>query len=79
MVVIDAGQHILQRKGVMENAVGGVPERQRQLRCGKLSEERKHQSCQCTFSGAGFAYQEEYKLRFTSGKFQKQHSEHTFV
>ena len=57
MEVVDAGQHILQCKAVVDDAVGGVLEGQGQL-CGcEASEEGQRQSCQGAFAGAGLADQ----------------------
>ena len=71
MEIVDAGEHIFQSECVMKNAVCGIPERQRQLRCCKLSEEREHQSCQCAFSGAGLSRKKQDKFGFAACFFQK--------
>lgn len=71
MEIVDAGEHIFQSECVMKNAVCGIPERQRQLRCCKLFEEREHQSCQCTFPGSGLTYQKQNELGFASGGFEE--------
>ena len=71
MQIVNAGQHILQSEGVIENAVGGIPKRQRQLRSREPSEERQEQSCQCTFTRAGLAHQKENELGFAPGALEK--------
>ena len=55
----------------MQDAVGGVPERQRQLRSYEPFEEGQEQSCQCTFPGAGLSHQKQHELGFAACQLQK--------
>lgn len=69
--IINAGQHILQCECVVEDTVGSVPERQRQLRSCEPSKEGQEQSCQCAFAGTGFTNQEQHKFWFAPGQLQE--------
>ena len=69
--VVNIGGYIFQRKRIMDDTVGSIPKRQRQLRCCKPSEEGQHQSCQSAFAGACLAHKKEDKLGNTSTTAQK--------
>ena len=71
MEVINAGQHILQGEGVVQDTVGGVPEGQGQLRSCEATEEGQEQRCQGTFPGAGLTQQEQYEFRFAACQLQE--------
>jgi len=64
--IVDAGQDVLQGKSVVEDAVGRILKRKRQLRCRESSEEGQHQSCERAFARTGLADQEQNKLRLTA-------------
>ena len=66
-----AGEHVLQGKAVVGDAVGGVLEGHGQVRSSEASEEGEHQRRQRTLAGSRSADQEQNKLRFAVCQLQE--------
>ena len=66
VVVIHAGQHILEREGTVCDAVGSITKAHRKVGCGEAAEEGCHQRGDRTFHTAGSTEQGENEFRLVS-------------
>ena len=63
MIVVDAGQHILERESIVDDAVGGIAEGHGKIGRREPPEEGKEQRDQGAFARTGSAGQQENELR----------------
>ena len=64
MIIVHTSQNILKRKGVMNDTVCRITKAHRQIRCGKVSEERQHKRRYRAFHASRAPDQGQKKFRF---------------